>query len=355
MTYRAGVVGVGRVGRNHAEAFLDAGGVELGAVADVDERTVAELGAHWGLPGARRYTDHRAMLADERLDVVSVATPAGFHHEHVLDAARAADGPAVVVCEKPIATTVGAAEEMVAACEAAGVELVVNHSRRFATALGTLRELLHERDLLGELRAAHLAVGPELLNLGTHYLDLLLYVFDARVRDVRGGHVETVETDDGVRFEGGGTFLLDDGTVAHLGPVGGAAGRLYVEGSTGRLSVPLSVARDAATAWRYWRLDEEDLVAAPLPEPLQAQWEADVAGTHSTYEPGMVPAQALFEAAVAHVVDLLDGRAENASPGSVAAHGLSALVATVVSDATGARVPLPLADPFTALPLEVGR
>ena len=372
MTYRAGVVGFGRVGRNHAEAFRDAEGVELGAIADVDEALVAELGDRWGVPPERRYHGHAEMLAAEQLDVVSVATPGEYHRNHVLDAVAAATdagdsdaeaGPDVIWCEKPIATSVGAAEEMVSACEDAGIELVVNHSRRFAAAFETLRELLAD-GLLGDLRSAHVVAGGELLNIGTHYVDLLCYLLDARVSDVRGGFVRPTEARGETRFEGGGTLVMDDGTVAHLNPVPGSDHRLHLEGTEGRLSVPLSIARDADTEWHYWPADgDEDgdenegssrTEGGPA-EVLGELWREDVSGTHSTFEPGMVPAQSLFENGVEHVVALLDGRGENGAPGTRAVHGLEVLTGLVVSEYTGSRVSLPLARPFREMPLALER
>jgi predicted dehydrogenase len=368
MTYRAGVVGFGRVGRNHAEALLDAENVELGAVADVDEALVAELGDRWGVPESHRYHGHAEMLASEELDVVSIATPGGFHRDHVLDVVASAtdpdssgdvdaeDGPDVIWCEKPIATSVGDAEEMVAACDDAGIELVVNHSRRFAAAFEALREMLDD-GLLGDLRSAHVVAGGELLNIGTHYVDLLCYLLDARVSDVRGGCVEPTESHGETRFEGGGTLVMEDGTVAHLNPVSGSGHHLHLEGTEGRLSIPLSIARDADTEWHYWSAsDEESGQTMEDPsETLEAYWREDISGTHSTFEPGMVPAQTLFENGVKHVVDLLDGRAENGAPGTRATHGLEALTGLVVSEYTGSRVSLPLVRPFREMPLAIER
>lgn len=353
MTYRAAVAGVGRVGRNHAEAYRAADGVDLVAVADVDADLVAELGSLWDVPERRRYGGLDRLLAAEDLDALSVATPAGLHHDHVLAAVDSPADPAVVLCEKPVATAVDRAAAMVEACRAAGTALVVNHSRRFSAAVRRLRELVHDDGLLGEVRSAHLVAAPELLNTGTHFVDLLLYLLDADVAAVRGGDVAPVAAGRATRFSGGGTLAMADGTVAHLGPREGAALRLYLDGTGGRASVPLSVAREAGREWRYWDADGGRLTPAEPPAPLAALWREDVAGTHSTYEPGMVPAQTLFEAAADHVVALLDGRDEEVSPGTAAVHGLSALTGLVVSAYAGRRVELPLAEPLRSVPLAV--
>lgn len=351
MTDRAGVVGFGRVGRNHAEAFLADDDFELGAIADPDTRLLAEMGDLWDVPETHRYRDHAAMLAAEDLDVVSVATPGRLHRDHVLDAVGSAADPDVIWCEKPIATTVRDAERMVTACERASVELVVDHSRTFSAAFRTLRELLHDRELLGDLRSARIVSGGELLNVGTHWVDLLLFLLDARVSDVRGGRVEPLDSHGEIRFEGGGTLLMDDGTVAYLDAVPGSETRLYLEGTDGRLSAPLSIARDADREWQYWRVDHGGRTQTDPPEPLTSLWREDNDGVHGTFEPGMVPAQPLFENAVAHLGDLLVGRAENAAPGTRAVHGLEALVGMLLSEYTGSRVSLPLAEPFRGLPL----
>lgn len=355
MTYRAGVAGVGRVGRNHAEAYRATEGVELAAVADVDADLVAELGALWDVPERRRYAGLDRMLEAEDLDALSVATPASLHYDHVLAAADSRADPSVVLCEKPIATTVDRAAEMTDACGAAGVDLVVNHSRRFSAAVRRFRELVHDGDLLGDLRSAHLVAAPELLNTGTHFVDLLLYLLDADVAAVRGGDVAPVAVGDATRFAGGGTLAMADGAVAHLGPREGAALRLYLDGTGGRASVPLSVGREAGREWRYWDGDGGRLTPAEPPAPLSELWREDVAGTHSTYEPGMVPAQTLFEAAADHVVALLDGRDDDVSPGAAAVHGLSVLTGLVVSTYAGRRVELPLAEPLRSVPLAVER
>lgn len=353
MTYKAGVIGFGRVGRNHAEAFLESDEIDLATISDLDEALVAEMGERWGVPEANRYCDHATMLANEALDVVSVATPDRYHHEHVLDVVESSADPDVVWCEKPIATTVADADEMVAACEEAGVELVVNHSRRFSSLFETVHELLHDRTLLGDLRSVRLFAGAEFLNIGTHYVDLVLYLLDAKVRDVRGGCVEPVASEGTTRFEGGATLVMEDDVVAYVEPRPTAASRLTVEGTAGTLSLPLSIAQDAPHEVRYRRVDEDGWTSVSPPEPLEELWQTDISGRHSTHEPGMVPAQRLFENAAEHVADVLAGRAANPSPGARATHGLETLAGMVVSEYADTNVTLPLARPFREIPLQL--
>lgn len=80
-----------------------------------------------------------ALLADEDVRAVYVATLNALHRKHVIAAARA--GKHVLV-EKPIALTVAEAEEMIAACQAAGVNLAAGYMMRFHALHRALREII---------------------------------------------------------------------------------------------------------------------------------------------------------------------------------------------------------------------
>ena len=142
MTYRAGIIGAGGIAglgilgmhdpedigekkftASHAGGYEAAEGIDLAAVADDDEERLDTFGEAWEIPSENRYVGHGAMLESEDLDVVSVCTPSYLHHRHVVDAAESAADPDVVWCEKPVASSVSDAEEMVEVCEERDVEL----------------------------------------------------------------------------------------------------------------------------------------------------------------------------------------------------------------------------------------
>jgi predicted dehydrogenase len=119
---RVGIVGTGVMGRTHAAAWAVAGATIAGFVSK-DEASAQELAAqHQG----QVYGDLPSLIAD--VDVVDVCAPTHRHHEIVLAAAAAGKH---VVCEKPLARTVAQGQEMIAACEEAGVKLMVAHVVRF--------------------------------------------------------------------------------------------------------------------------------------------------------------------------------------------------------------------------------
>ncbi len=109
---RLGVVGLGSMGRLHARAIVDEKSPDfvLGAVADVFEASAKAAGAELGVP---YFTSVEALYDSGLVDAVIIATPHYWHPVQTIQAARAS---LHVLCEKPLAVTVGPAREMVAEC-----------------------------------------------------------------------------------------------------------------------------------------------------------------------------------------------------------------------------------------------
>ncbi|PSQ10285.1 oxidoreductase [Halobacteriales archaeon QS_5_70_15] len=356
MTYRAGIIGAGGIAglgilglhdeadigekkfeESHAGGYHATDGIDLVAVADPDEGKLGTFGDAWELPDSGLYADHSEMLREADLDVVSVCTPTFLHHEHVLDAARIAD-PEVIWCEKPIASSVSDAEEMRSVCDEEGVELLINHSFRFTDRLQRLRDLVVEEDILGEVKSVSATFRRELLRNSTHLLDTLVYLLDARAATVSGylngenDAVDALEGDRKVDDSGGGGFVvMDDGTFATVDctvarPISsmsfqfvGTEGKLYLNNDDGE--------------WRYWRLEDGTHVEEDLPGIEGAwRWDVDYRGS--------------FANAAGHLLELLEGRAENHSTGEEATRSLEIIVGFYVSHFTGGQVTIPLDRPL---------
>ncbi|MCP5100572.1 MAG: Gfo/Idh/MocA family oxidoreductase, partial [Chloroflexi bacterium] len=110
------------MGQTHAAAWAQTPATIAGFV-DKTAVSVHPLAQKYN---TQLYANFDAMLAD--VDVVDICTPTPLHHSMVLQAAAAGKD---VVCEKPLARSVAQAEEMIAACETAGVKLLVAHVVRF--------------------------------------------------------------------------------------------------------------------------------------------------------------------------------------------------------------------------------
>jgi predicted dehydrogenase len=145
MTLRAGVIGLGILGGQHVEFLTNHEQVEVVAVSDI-RRTQAEAVA--ASCGAEPHTDYGRMLAEEDLDLVVVATPDPLHKEPVIAAIRA--GVPYVLQEKPMATSVADAEEMLEAAESAGARIFVNYANR-GSAFDRATYHVLRRGLIGEV------------------------------------------------------------------------------------------------------------------------------------------------------------------------------------------------------------
>jgi predicted dehydrogenase len=100
------------------------------------------------MAAAEPYTDYTRMLAEQRLDLIAVATPDPLHKEPVLAAIRA--GAPYVLQEKPMATSVEDAEEMLEAAERAGARIFVNYANR-GSAFDRATYQVLRRGLIGDV------------------------------------------------------------------------------------------------------------------------------------------------------------------------------------------------------------
>lgn len=124
---RVAVIGAGLLGTRHARVFAEQPESRLVAVVDVNQERAQSLATRYG---ATAYTDFHALLADDQLDAVAIATPDFLHREPV---AAAIEAGKHVFVEKPLATTLPDVRELVQRANAAKTVTMVNYSQRFLT------------------------------------------------------------------------------------------------------------------------------------------------------------------------------------------------------------------------------
>lgn len=203
---RAAVVGVGYLGKFHAQKYAALPDADLVAVADVNEdnaRTIAEThqAGHTG--------DYRELL--DQVDAVSIVVPTRLHHE----VARSFLEHGVhVLLEKPMTTTVDEARELVEIASAQQRILQIGHLERFNPAVLALEDVLHRPLFIESHRVAPFnprgADVNVILDLMIHDIDLILdMVGEAPERiDVSGVPVLSSDIDIAnarLQFEGGCT------------------------------------------------------------------------------------------------------------------------------------------------------
>src|SRR6202165_2556201 len=147
-----GLLGCGRIAKRHSD-LLGGHHVDRASLAGVCDPIRARADAVASKFSAPAYYDIDDFLAQKDIDAVAVLTPSGMHPEHVIACARA--GKHVVV-EKPMALRLQDADDMMRACDEAGVKLFVVKQNRFNLPVVAAREALEAgrfgRLILGTVR-----------------------------------------------------------------------------------------------------------------------------------------------------------------------------------------------------------
>ncbi len=206
---RLAVIGVGHLGRHHARVLAGIEGVTLVAVADArieQARAVAEP------LGAEAVADYRDLLG--RVDAVSVAVPT-FLHREVAGAFLASGVHAMV--EKPLASSLAQAEELVDLAARSGATLQVGHIERFNPVLSALesarirpRYITAERSGTYTFRSTDIGV---VLDLMIHDIDLILSLVPSPVVSVEALGVSVFGRNEDIA---NARIKFEDGCVADL-------------------------------------------------------------------------------------------------------------------------------------------
>jgi UDP-N-acetyl-2-amino-2-deoxyglucuronate dehydrogenase len=212
MKMKFSIVGCGRVAQRHAEHIHALG--ELVAVCDILEDRAKTLAEKYG---AAAYTSIEELLQKApSADVVAVCTPNGLHAVHTI---RALEAGFHVICEKPMALTVGDCRAMNEAAEKAGRKLFIVKQNRFNPPVQAVKKLVDE-GRLGTLYSVQLNCfwnrgrsyyedswrGTKALDGGTlftqfsHFIDLIHWMV-GDIREVQGyianrGHGDSIEFED---------------------------------------------------------------------------------------------------------------------------------------------------------------
>ena len=191
MTLNIGVIGVGMIGQDHIRRLTHVlSGARVSAVTDVDldrAKSVAE-----NLPDARVSQTGEELIADDDVDAIVVASWGGTHEQYVLAGIAAGKQ---VFCEKPLATTRQACENILDAEQRAGRRLVmVGFMRRYDDAYRAMKSALDAGDVGAPLiyysghRNASVLSGTTdgvLVDTCVHDIDVSRFLFDSEVTAVQ--------------------------------------------------------------------------------------------------------------------------------------------------------------------------
>jgi UDP-N-acetyl-2-amino-2-deoxyglucuronate dehydrogenase len=337
---RVALVGCGRISRNHLDAIDLVEGIRLVAVADADIARARAVGEARGVPAFGSLDE---MLAAVPSDLVTVCTPSGLHPQHGIIAARAGRH---VLTEKPMAISLASADDLVQACDAAGVQLFVVKQNRLNPSIQLLKRAV-DKGRFGRLYMANVTVrwtrpqayydaerwrgtwefdGGAFMNQASHYVDLMQWLMGPAesVMAKTATQARRIEAEDSgaaiVKFRSGALGVME---VSVLTYPKNLEGSITLLGETGSVKIG-GTAVNKVEHWEFADYDDDDKLV-----------DAAATAPPSVYGFGHRP---FYE----NVVAVLKGQAQADTDGRAGRKSLELILGIYESAKTGREVPIPL-------------
>jgi len=254
---RLGVIGVGYLGRFHAQKYSAMEAVELAGVVDVDKKQACKVAEECS---TQAFTDYHDIL--DKVDAVSIVVPTSYHHEvastclkHGLD----------IMLEKPMTIDLLEADDLIKIARDKNLILQVGHLERFNPAVLAMLPLLNNPLFIEAHRISTFKNrGTDvdvILDLMIHDIDIILSIIDSPIKDIHtvGAPVITPLTDIAnarIVFENGCTANI---TVSRISMDNMRRMRIFQPGKY--LSVDFNKKEVMAI-----KLKQESTAAIPLPD-----------------------------------------------------------------------------------------
>jgi UDP-N-acetyl-2-amino-2-deoxyglucuronate dehydrogenase len=337
---RVALVGCGRISRNHLEAIGRTEGLTLVSVADTERTRADAVGVEQGVPA---FTTLDEMLAAVPSDLVAICTPSGLHPLHGISAARQGRH---VLTEKPMAISLEAADELVQACDAAGVHLFVVKQNRLNPPIQLLKRAV-DKGRFGRLYMANVTVrwtrpqeyydaepwrgtwefdGGAIMNQASHYVDLMQWLVGPveTVMAKTATQARRIEAEDSgvavMRFRSGALGVLEVNVLTYPRNLEGSITLLGEKGS-------VKIGGTAVNRVEHWAFadydDDDKLVDAASTSPP------------TVYGFG-------HEGYYRNVLAVLRGEAKAETDGRAGRKSLELILGIYESAKTGREVPIPM-------------
>ena len=272
MSIGIGIVGAGMISNFHAKAIADAPAGHLVGCYDRNHERATEFAAQ---NGGRAFASMEEMLAAPETQAISICTPSGAHQEPAIEAAKAGKH---VMIEKPLEVTVERCDQVIKACNEAGVKLAVTLQSRFHESAQLIKQAV-DGGRFGKITMGDAYVkwyrtqeyydsgawrgtwaldgGGALMNQAIHSVDLLLWLMG----DATHVHAmtdtmthERIEVEDiavaTVKFASGALGVIEATTTAFPG----ALKRIEIAGSQGSAILE----EEDITQWQFASETDED-------------------------------------------------------------------------------------------------
>ena len=337
---RVALVGCGRISGNHFDAFRKIDGLELVGVCDIVDERARAAGEAQGVPF---FTSYEKMLHAVDCDAVVIATPSGLHPQQGILAAGSGKH---VITEKPMAISLRAADDLVHACDGAGVRLFVVKQNRLNPGIQLLKRAL-DKGRFGRIYLANTTVrwtrpqeyydqapwrgtwefdGGAFMNQASHYVDLIQWLVGpvesviAKTATL-ARRIEAEDTGVAVlKFRSGALGTIE---VTMLAYPRNLEGSITILGEKGSVKIAGTAVNKVET-WQFSDYDDDDKLI-----------EAATTNPPNVYGFG-------HEVYYRNVLKVLRGEAVPDTDGRAGRKSLELILGIYESARTGREVPLPL-------------
>ena len=221
--FNIAICGLGGMGNWHREIIQQIEDLHLVGTYDIREERQQFAREH----GVTPYPSYDAMLADPKLDIVTLAVPNDLHKPLAINAMRAGKN---VVCEKPVTLSCADLSAMIDVSEATGMLFTVHQNRRWDEDYLTARKIIEEdtlgpvfriesrvlgcRGIPGDWRQEPEHGGGMILDWGVHLFDQILQMIKEPLKTVYAtvDHVTNELVDDGFYAD----LTFESGLIAHV-------------------------------------------------------------------------------------------------------------------------------------------
>jgi predicted dehydrogenase len=192
-TLKVGVIGVGYLGKFHAQKYAGMPGTKLIGVADTDQSCADEIAAAYA---CRSFADYKQLLP--LVDAVSIVVPTIHHYQVALDCIEAGVD---ILLEKPMTVTLAEADELIDKAEKKNLVLQIGHLERFNAAVQAMEPFLTtpvfiESSRISTFKRRGVDVDV-VLDLMIHDIDIILNIVKSPLQTIHtvGAPVVTGSTD----------------------------------------------------------------------------------------------------------------------------------------------------------------
>lgn len=184
---KAAVIGVGNMGKHHARVYSQIKDCRLVAIVDSNEAIGNEIAKKYN---CNFYRTHEELLKKEKPDAISVCVPTSMHYKIASDIIKS---DISVLIEKPIASTLEQAAELVRLAKKNNVKLMVGHLERFNPAVQKLKQIVKAGELgeITSLLARRVGLFPPqikdmdvVIDLAVHDIDIFNYLLEMQPTEV---------------------------------------------------------------------------------------------------------------------------------------------------------------------------